>query len=267
MKDLKQLLEERIAIIDGAMGTMIQGYKLQEADFRGERFVSHSFDLSGNNDLLVLTQPQIIEAIHTAYADAGADIIETNTFNANRISQGDYGLESLVHEINVAAAQIARRAADAATARDGKPRFVAGGFGPTTKSLSIPLDVNDPAARELTFDEMVDVFYEQVSGLMDGGVDLLLPETSIDTLVMKAQLFAIDKYFEDNGQRVPVIASNSILMPVAAPFRARQLRRFSFPSRTRRSWVSASTAAWTLERCVRMWKNCRALRRSTRTLT
>jgi 5-methyltetrahydrofolate--homocysteine methyltransferase len=210
MKDIKQLLEERIAIIDGAMGTMIQGYKLQEADFRGERFASHPFDLSGNNDLLVLTQPQIIEAIHTAYLDAGADIIETNTFNANRISQADYGLESLVHEINVAAAQIARGAADAATARDGKPRFVAGGFGPTTKSLSIPLDVNDPAARELTFDQMVDVFYEQVGGLMDGGVDLLLPETSIDTLVMKAQLFAIDKYFEDIRRRVPVIASNSI---------------------------------------------------------
>src|SRR4028119_305933 len=210
MKDIKQLLEERIAIIDGAMGTMIQGYKLQEADFRGERFASHTFDLGGNNDLLVLTQPQIIEAIHTAYLDAGADIIETNTFNANRISQGDYGLESLVHEINVAAAQVARRAAAAATARDGKPRFVAGGFGPTTKSLSIPLDVNDPAARELTFDDMVDVFYEQVGGLMDGGVDLLLPETSIDTLVMKAQLFAIDKYFEDSRSARAALALLSL---------------------------------------------------------
>jgi len=206
---LDSLLRERILVFDGAMGTMIQGYKLTEEDFRGERFASHPAPLKGNNDLLVLTQPQIIEEIHTAYLKAGADIIETNSFNINFISQGDYGLEELVYEMNVAASQVARRAVDAISTPE-KPRFVAGAMGPTTKSLSIPLDVNNPALRELTFDRMVEIFEEQVRGLIDGGADILLPETSIDTLMLKAQLFAIQKYFDEGGKRVPVIASSSI---------------------------------------------------------
>jgi 5-methyltetrahydrofolate--homocysteine methyltransferase len=183
---LHELLRERILIIDGAMGTMIQRHKLDEAAFRGERFATHGHNLKGNNDLLVMTQPQIIEDIHAAYIEAGADIIETNTFSANLISQADYGLESIVHELNVAAAQVARRAVEKAMAADGKPRFVAGSIGPTNKPLSMSTNVDDPGAREVTFDQMVEVFYEQVHALVEGGVDLLLPETSIDTLVMKA---------------------------------------------------------------------------------
>jgi 5-methyltetrahydrofolate--homocysteine methyltransferase len=206
---LDSLLRQRILILDGAMGTMIQSYKLGENDFRGERFAAHPSPLQGNNDLLVMTQPQIIEEIHTKYLNAGADIIETNSFNANSISQGDYGLEAIVYELNVAAAQVARRAADAVSTPD-KPRFVAGSLGPTTKSLSIPLDVNNPALRELNFSQMVEVFEEQVRGLIDGGVDILLPETSIDTLMLKAQLFAIQKFFDEGGKRVPVLASSSI---------------------------------------------------------
>ena len=205
---LDNLLRQRILIIDGAMGTMIQGYKLEEADFRGARFEGHPSSLKGNNDLLVITQPQIIEEIHNKYLEAGADIIETNSFNANFISQGDYGLEEIVYELNVAAAQVARRAADKWSTPD-KPRFVAGAMGPTTKTLT-PIKVDNAVRDELTFDHMVEIFYDQIRGLIDGGADILLPETSIDTLMMKAQLFAIEKYFEDTGKRVPVFASNSI---------------------------------------------------------
>ncbi|HEX8834251.1 MAG TPA: methionine synthase, partial [Abditibacteriaceae bacterium] len=206
---LENLLRKRILVIDGAMGTMVQRYQLEEKDFRGERFANHPSNLGGNNDLLVLTQPHIIEEIHSQYLEAGADIIETNSFNANWISQGDYGLEDIAYELNVEAANVARRAVNKYQSED-KPRFVAGAMGPTTKSLSVPLDVNNPAYREFNFSQMVDFFVEQVRGLVDGGVDLLLPETSIDTLVMKAQLFAIEKYFLEGGRRVPVIASNAI---------------------------------------------------------
>lgn len=205
---LDSLLRERILVFDGAMGTMIQGYKLTEEDFRGERFASHHMPLIGNNDLLVLTQPQIIEEIHTAYLQAGADIIETNSFSGNSISQADYGLEELAYEINFAAAKIARKAADAASTPE-KPRFVAGAMGPTVKTLT-PIKVDNSEPIELTFDQMVGVFKEQIHGLIDGGVHILLPETSIDTLMMKAQLFAIEEYFEETGKRVPVFASNSI---------------------------------------------------------
>ena len=202
----RQLNRERILILDGAMGTMIQNFRLSEADYRGQEFADWPSDLKGNNDLLVITQPTIIEEIHTAYIEAGADIIETNTFNANSISQADYGLEGLVRELNIAAVQVARRAVEKAVAADGKPRFVAGSFGPTNKQLSMATNVEDPAHREVTFDQMVDVFYEQIDALVEGGVDLLLPETSIDTLVMKASLFAIQKYFADTGKSLPEAA-------------------------------------------------------------
>jgi len=212
MTDISQLLQERILIIDGAMGTMIQNHNLEEADYRGARFADYATDLRGNNDLLSLTQPHIIEEIHRQYLEAGADIIETNTFNANKVSMADYGMENLVHELNVESAKIARRAIALLpeSSTRNRPRFVAGAFGPTTKSLSIALDVNDSGAREFTFDQMVEIFEEQVHGLLDGGVDLLLPETSIDTLMMKAQLFAIQKVFDEGARRVPVLASNAI---------------------------------------------------------
>jgi len=203
---IEALLRERIVILDGAMGTMIQTYKLGEADYRGTRFADHPADLKGNNDLLVLTKPEVIEEIHLQYLQAGADIIETDTFNANAISMKDYGLERLAYELNVAAARVAR----SAVAKAGGPRFVAGAIGPMSKTLSISRDVNDPAARDVTFDIVMDAYYEQVRGLMDGGVDLLLAETTFDTLNLKAALFAIDKYFTDTGKRIPVMASGTI---------------------------------------------------------
>jgi 5-methyltetrahydrofolate--homocysteine methyltransferase len=208
---LNKLLSERILVIDGAMGTMVQQYELKEEDYRGERFASHPTDLRGNNDLLVLTRPDVIEEIHRKYLDAGADIIETDTFNAQTVSMADYGLEHIVHEMNVAAVQVARRAADDYTAKNPKkPRFVAGAIGPMSKTLSMSRDVNNPGAREVTFDEVMTAYYEQVKALVEAGVDILLPETTFDTLNLKAALFAIDKYFEDSGNRVPVMASVTI---------------------------------------------------------
>ncbi len=208
---LEQALRERILVLDGAMGTMIQSYQLQEADYRGERFAQHPQDLKGNNDLLSLTRPDIVEAIHRAYLEAGADIIETNSFNAQRISQADYGLEDLSYELNLAAAQCARRAVDAFLEEcPSRPRFVAGALGPTNKTASISPDVNDPGARGTTFDELVAAYAEQAEGLLDGGADLLLPETTFDTLNLKAALFAIEEVFERRGRRVPVIASVTV---------------------------------------------------------
>lgn len=232
--DLNTLLQQRILVIDGAMGTMIQRHKLTEEDFRGERFVDHpeSFPLRGNNDLLVITQPQIIQEIHEEYLDAGADIIETNSFSATSISQADYGLEEAVYDINFQAAQVARRAADKFSTPE-KPRFVAGSMGPTNKPLSMSRDVNDAASRDVTFDEMVVAFEEQVGALLDGGCDLLLPETSIDTLVMKAMLFAIEQHFEKSGRRVPVIASNSIFDASGRTLSGQTLEAF---------WISVSHA-------------------------
>ena len=207
---LRSLLRERILVIDGAMGTMIQSYKLQEADYRGTQFVDHPGDLKGCNDLLSITQPHIIEAIHRAYLEAGADIIETNTFSATSISMADYQLESEVYALNVASAQVARRAVEAQMALDGRPRFVAGSMGPTNKTASLSRDVNNPGHRSVTFDELVEAYAEQAKGLMDGGSDLLLVETTFDTLNLKAALFAIDRIFEETGRRVPVIASVTI---------------------------------------------------------
>src|SRR5581483_11009591 len=207
MRALLEALRQRILIIDGAMGTMIQRYKLDEPAYRGARFARHPRDLKGANDLLSLTQPRIIEEIHRAYLDAGADIIETNTFNAQAISIADYGLEAHVYDMNLAAARIARNAADACTDR---PRFVAGSIGPTNRNASLSPDVDNPAFRAVTFDALVDASYEQVRGLVDGGVDILLPETTFDTLNLKAALFAIQKLFDDRGVRLPVMASITI---------------------------------------------------------
>ena len=208
---IQEELEKRVLVLDGAMGTMIQRYKLSEADFRGSRFVHHSCDLRGNNDLLSITRPDIIQNIHEEYLEAGADIIETNTFSANRISQADYQLEDLVYEINYESAKIARRAVDKYNELNpAKPRFVAGSFGPTNKTASMSPDVNDPGYRAVTFDQIAEVFAEQAKGLIDGGVDFLLLETIIDTLNVKAALLAINKLMESRGERIPVSVSATI---------------------------------------------------------
>ena len=197
---LVEQLGKRIVVIDGAMGTMVQSRKLVEADYRGDRFLDHPKDLKGNNDLLNITRPEVVEAIHREYLVAGADIIETNTFNSTSISQADYGLEHVAYELNLAGARAARRAADAVMAEQpGRTCCVAGALGPTKKSASISRDVNDPGAREVTFDELVASYGEQARGLLDGGVDLLLVETAFDTLNAKAALFAIERAFESRA--------------------------------------------------------------------
>ncbi len=202
---------ERILIIDGAMGTMIQQYQLEEADFRGERFTTHHKDLKGNNDLLCLTRPDVIEAIHRAYLDAGADILETNTFSSTSIAQADYDLQPLAYELNVAAASIARKAADDFTARQpDKPRFVAGAVGPLNRTLSLSPDVNNPGYRAVTFDQVKDAYAEQIRGLMDGGADIILVETIFDTLNCKAALYAVDEVFEEKGRTLPLMISGTI---------------------------------------------------------
>jgi 5-methyltetrahydrofolate--homocysteine methyltransferase len=209
MADIKALLKERILVIDGAMGTMIQRHKLTEEDYRGERFKDWKSDLKGNNDLLCLTRPDIIKGIHKEYLAAGADIIETNTFNAQRVSLADYHMEELAFEINVAAAKIARQAIEEFNSPD--PKFVAGAIGPMNKTLSLSPDVNNPGYRALTFDEAVAAYYEQVKGLVEGGVDLLLIETIFDTLNAKAAIFAVKKYFRDvKKKELPVMISGTI---------------------------------------------------------
>src|SRR5437764_6683513 len=209
MSKLIEALQKRILIIDGAMGTMIQRYRLDESGFRGARFASHPRDLKGNNDLLNLTQPGIIEEIHRQYLDAGADIIETNTFNAQAISMADYGFEAFCYEMNFAAAQIARKAADAYSTPE-RARWVAGAMGPSNRTTSLSPDVNDPAFRAVTFDQVMHAYYEQAKGLVDGGVDVLLVETIFDTLNAKAAIFAIETLFEDTGKRLPVMISVTI---------------------------------------------------------
>jgi 5-methyltetrahydrofolate--homocysteine methyltransferase len=208
---LDQILSKRLIVLDGAMGTMIQRHRLEEADFRGERFASHSHDLKGDNDVLALTQPGIIGDIHRQYLAAGADIIETNTFNANAISQADYALEPAVHDINVAGARVARAAADEFTAATpDKPRFVAGSIGPSNRTLSISPDVNNPSFRGVTFDALKDAYVEQVRGLVDGGVDLILLETFIDTLNAKAAIVAVQEVEEATGVKLPLIVSATL---------------------------------------------------------
>ncbi|HEY2189732.1 MAG TPA: homocysteine S-methyltransferase family protein [Caldimonas sp.] len=206
---LAQILRQRIVVLDGAMGTMIQRYKLGEADYRGERFRDHPKSLKGNGDVLQLTRPDVVEAIHEAYLRAGADIVETNTFGATRVAQADYGLESAAREMNVAGARLAREACDKFTSAD-RPRFVAGALGPTPKTASISPDVNDPAARNVTFAELRDAYREQAEGLLEGGCDLFLIETVFDTLNAKAAIFALDELMEASGERLPVIVSGTV---------------------------------------------------------
>ncbi len=208
---LSSLLERRILVMDGAMGTMIQGHRLDEAGYRGACLAGHPHDLRGDNDVLVLTQPDVIRAIHDAYLAAGADIIETNTFNATSIAQADYQLGARVREINVAAARIARACADDWTRRTpDKPRFVAGALGPTNRTASISPDVNDPGARNVSFDELAAAYGDAADGLAEGGADLFLVETIFDTLNGKAALFALESLFERLSRRFPVIVSGTI---------------------------------------------------------
>jgi 5-methyltetrahydrofolate--homocysteine methyltransferase len=206
---LPALLRQRIAIIDGAMGTMIQRYKLGEADFRNTALAAHPKDLKGNNDLLVLTRPDVIQEIHEQYLAAGADLIETNTFGATSIAQEDYGLAHLAREMNLAAARLARAACDKFSTPD-RPRLVAGALGPTPRTASISPDVNDAGARNVTFDQLRDAYKEQAAALLDGGVDLFLVETIFDTLNAKAAIFALDELMEETGERLPVIISGTV---------------------------------------------------------
>jgi 5-methyltetrahydrofolate--homocysteine methyltransferase len=211
VETFKKILEEGILVLDGAMGTMIQHHKLTENDFRGELFKDHPDDLKGNNDLLSITQPDIIKSIHRAYFEAGADIVETNTFNGTSISQADYHTEHLAYEINFEAAKIAKQVADEFKKDKSKPRFVAGALGPTNKTLSLSPNVNDPGYRAVTFDEMVNAYYEQTRGLVDGGVDIILIETIFDTLNAKASIIAVQKYLEEKGIDLPLMISGTIV--------------------------------------------------------
>src|ERR1051326_4433021 len=216
MKSIRELLNERIVIIDGAMGTMIQRHKLDESAYRGDRFKDWPTDLRGNNDLLCLTQPQIVKEIHKQYLQAGADIIETNTFNAQRVSLADYNMQELAYEINLAAARIAKEAVReheqaSSESEEPDPKFVAGAIGPMNKTLSLSPDVNNPGYRALSFDDAMGAYHEQVKGLVDGGVDLLIIETIFDTLNAKAAIFAVKKYFRDTKQpEVPLMISGTI---------------------------------------------------------
>jgi 5-methyltetrahydrofolate--homocysteine methyltransferase len=211
VRALQHALSQRILVIDGAMGTMVQGYRLEEADYRGTRFAQHEHDLKGNNDLLVLTRPDVIGAIHRAYLDAGADLIETNTFNATSISQSDYRLEPIVRELNLEGARLARACCDAAeAATPHKPRFAIGVLGPTSRTASISPDVNDPGFRNTNFEELRLAYREATAGLIDGGADLLMVETIFDTLNAKAALYAIEEEFDARGARLPIQISGTI---------------------------------------------------------
>jgi len=207
---LCELLEKQIVIIDGAMGTMIQQYKLEEADYRGERFKDWHCDVKGNNDLLSITQPNIIKDIHLEYLRAGANIIETNTFNGQVISMADYEMEALSFEINEAAAQCARKACEEYAKESNQPTFVAGAIGPTNKTLSLSPDVNNPGYRAVTFDEIENAYHEQVAGLVKGGVDIIMIETIFDTLNAKAAIFATKRYFAENNMELPIMISGTI---------------------------------------------------------
>ena len=205
---LKQQLQQRILVLDGAMGSLIQTYELDEAGFRGERFAGHTHDVQGNNDLLNITRPDIVQAIHTAYLEAGADIITTNTFNANAISQADYHLQDHAYEMNLAAARIGRKAIEQLTINNqqltiNKPRFIAGSLGPLNRTLSLSPDVNDPGYRNVTFEQVVNVYAEAARGLIEGSADIILIETIFDTLNAKAAIFAAKSVFEEKGIELP----------------------------------------------------------------
>ncbi len=208
---LEAAVEDRILVLDGAMGTMIQERRLDEADYRGEAFAAHPVDLKGNNDVLNLTAPEVIREIHLAYLEAGADILETNTFNATDISQAEYRLEDAAYEINRAGALLARQAAEAAEAKDpARPRFVAGVLGPTSRTASISPDVNDPGFRNVTFEDLATAYRQAAEGLIDGGAEIIMVETIFDTLNARAALYALDEVFEDRGAALPVMVSGTI---------------------------------------------------------
>jgi 5-methyltetrahydrofolate--homocysteine methyltransferase len=209
MHQIQKIARDRILILDGAMGSMLQDYRLDEAGYRGARFADWPHPLKGNNDLLNLSQPQIVEEIHSKYFAAGADMVETNTFNAQTVSMADYGMESLVRELNLAGAQLARKAADAYSTPD-KPRFVAGAIGPTNRTLSLSPDVNRPGFRAISFDELATAYQEQTEALIEGGVDVLLVETIFDTLNAKACLYAIQDAFTATGKELPIMISGTI---------------------------------------------------------
>ena len=211
MTAIEKALQDKILVLDGAMGTMLQAYKFTEEDFRAERFKDHPCSLQGNNDLLSLTQPEAIKAVHRAYFEVGADIVETNTFSSTSIGMGDYQMEPLVYELNFESAKLAREVADEFTnANPNKPCFVAGSIGPTNRTASMSPDVNDPGYRAVTFDDLVEAYTEQIQGLVDGGSDVLLVETIFDTLNAKAALFAIDALKEKNNWEIPVMVSGTI---------------------------------------------------------
>ena len=211
MQKIIDILNQRILVLDGAMGTMVQSYDLNESDFRGEQFKDHNFDLMGNNDILTLTRPDIVRDIHSVYLDAGADLIETNTFNSTSISQADYKMEDIVYRLNYSAASIAVKAAKRFTKRTPtKPRFVCGAIGPTNKTASMSPNVSKPEYRNITFDELVVAYKEQAKGLMDGGVDIFLVETVFDTLNCKAALFAIQSLFHEKGYTIPIMVSGTV---------------------------------------------------------
>ena len=204
--NIRNILKSKILVLDGAMGSLIQTYKLEEEDFRGKRFKNHTHSLKGNNDLLALVRPDILKEIHCLYLEAGADILETNTFSGTTIAQADYALEFAVYDINFESAKVAREAADQYTAKNpNKPRYVAGSIGPTNRTLSISPDVNDPGFRAVTWDEILIAYKEQARALIDGGSDLLLVETIFDTLNAKACLYAIDEVFEEKGINIPIM--------------------------------------------------------------
>ncbi|OEK04854.1 homocysteine S-methyltransferase family protein [Roseivirga misakiensis] len=210
-KRIKEILKERILVLDGAMGTMIQRHDLEEEDFRGDRFKDHDSPLKGNNDLLSITRPDIIKDIHKQYFLAGADIVETNTFSGTTIAQADYNLEDAVYDINYYSAKIAKEVAEEITLKEpNKPRFVAGSMGPTNRTASLSPDVNDPGFRAVTYDALVEAYEEQVTALIDGGVDILLVETVFDTLNAKAALFAIENVFDKKGRQWPIMVSGTI---------------------------------------------------------
>ena len=211
MQKIKDIIKERVLVLDGPMGTMVQGYGLKETDFRGSQFKDHPMDLMGNNDILSITRPDIISEIHESYLQAGADLIETNTFNANSISQADYQIEHMVYDLNLQSAKIAKEISDRFTkSNPGKPRFVCGAIGPTNQTASMSPDVSDPGHRNVDFDQLVDAYKEQAKGLFDGGVDILMIETVFDTLNCKAALFAIQSLFKEIGKKIPVIVSGTI---------------------------------------------------------
>ena len=264
LNQLRDALSQRILVLDGAMGSLIQTYKFSEEDFRGERFADHELPLKGNNDVLVLTQPDAIQAIHRQYFEAGADIVETNTFSGTRIAQADYGLEDAIsiRDLNVAAARVARAAADEVEAQDGKPRFVAGALGPTNRTLSMSPDVNDPAFRAVSWSEMVEAYKEQARALLEGGVDILLPETTFDTLNLKAALFAIERIV---GRRLRARAGHRVADDYRC-FGAHFVRAavgsgvlVDFARRSVRDF--AQLRRWAPPKCGLIFRNCRVWRR------